>query len=158
LWQVHSNRDVRDEEEFMTVKAILNEKGRNVLTSGPQLTVREAAKILHDNHIGALVVVDHLDHIVGILAERDVVAAIATQDNAGLDKPISTIMWTNVYRCSEEMTAGQVMAMMSDHRARHIPVETNGRLAGIISIGDVVKAQIRQMEREAEHIKAYIAG
>jgi CBS domain-containing protein len=142
----------------MSVKAILDEKGRAVLTCVPQMTIRDAAKTLHEHHVGALVIIDYDEHIVGILAERDIVAAIAKSGADCLDKPLSTIMWTNVYKCAEKNSVQSVMAMMSQHRARHIPVEERGRLVGIISIGDVVKAHIRHIENEAEQIKAYIAG
>ena len=142
----------------MSVKAILNEKGRHVLTAGPQITVRDAARLLHENKIGALVIVDHDERIAGILAERDIVAAIARSGGDCLGKPVSSAMWSNVFKCSEDMSTEALMAMMSGHRARHLPVETNGRLVGIISIGDVVKAHIKAIEQEAEHIKAYISG
>lgn len=142
----------------MYVKSILEGKGRNVVTGGPQMTVRQAAGYLRDNHIGAIVIVDRNDRIAGIIAERDIVAAIATSGADCLDKPISALMWGNVHRCGEDATVEEVMAMMSTHRARHIPVERDGRLVGIISIGDVVKAHIRSIEREAAEIKAYIAS
>lgn len=142
----------------MNVKAILAEKGRDVMTVGPQATLREVASILHDNHIGAVVVVDDSGRITGILAERDIVGAIAEDGAASLSKPVSAIMWKNVYRCTEDMTVEGVMELMSARRARHLPVERDGRLGGIISIGDIVKAHIREIQREAEHIKAYIAG
>lgn len=142
----------------MSVKAILDEKGRNVITVGSQMTIQEAAKFLHENHIGAVVIVDTSDRIGGILAERDIVAAVAKQGAACLDKPVSSIMWSNVFRCSEQTTVDEVMGMMSSKRARHIVVEDGGRLVGIISIGDVVKSHIRAIEQEAEQIKAYIAG
>ncbi|MCF3639781.1 CBS domain-containing protein [Rhizobium sp. TRM95111] len=142
----------------MYVKSILDEKGRNVVTGGPQLTVRQAAVYLHENHIGAIVIVDRNDRISGILTERDIVAAIAKSGEDCLDKPISSIMWGNVHRCDESATVDEIMEMMSTLRARHIPVEKGGRLVGIISIGDVVKAHIRSIEREAAEIKAYIAG
>lgn len=142
----------------MSVRAILDEKGRNVVTVTPQMTVQQAATFLHDNHIGAVVIVDPDDHIVGILTERDVVASIAKYGIACLEKPVSTVMWQNVYCCLEEMSAQTLMEMMSKLRARHLPVERDSRLVGIISIGDVVKYHIRAMERETEEIKAYIAG
>ncbi|MCR6499513.1 CBS domain-containing protein [Shinella sp. CPCC 101442] len=142
----------------MYVKTILDEKGRNVVTGGPQLTVRQAAVYLHENHIGAIVIVDRNDRIAGILTERDIVAAIARNGAECLDKPISSIMWGNVHRCSETETVEQLMEMMSTLRARHIPVEKDGRLVGIISIGDVVKSHIRAIKHEAEAIKAYIAS
>lgn len=141
----------------MYVKSILDEKGRNVVTAGPQLTVRQAAVYLRDNHIGAIVVVDRNDRIAGILTERDIVAAVAKSGADCLDRPISSVMWGNVHRCEENTTVEEMMEMMSRLRARHIPVEMDGRLVGIISIGDVVKAHIRSIEREAEEIKAYIS-
>lgn len=142
----------------MYVKSILDEKGRNVVTAGPQLTVRQAAIYLRDNHIGAIVIVDRNDKIAGILTERDIVAAIAKTGADCLEKPISSVMWGNVHRCEENTTVDEIMEMMSTFRARHLPVEKEGRLVGIISIGDVVKAHIRSIEREAAEIKAYISG
>lgn len=142
----------------MYVRTILDEKGRNVITGGPQLTVKQAAVYLHENHIGAIVIVDRNDHIAGIVTERDIVAAVARHGAECLDKPISSIMWGNVHRCGEDHTVDDVMEMMSNLRARHIPVEKEGRLVGIISIGDVVKSHIKAIEREADAIKAYIAG
>jgi len=142
----------------MSVRHILNEKGRNVITVGPQMTVREAAKFLHDNHIGAVIIVDSEDRIAGILTERDVVASVAKYGADCLDKPVSAVMWSNVYCCTEETSVNALMEMMNKLRARHLPVEKNGRLVGIVSIGDAVKTHIRAIEREAEHIKAYISG
>ena len=142
----------------MYVKTILDEKGRNVVTGGPQLTVRQAAVYLHENHIGAIVIVDRNDRIAGIATERDIVAAVARNGAECLDKPISSIMWGNVHRCGENQTVDELMEMMSKLRARHIPVEKEGRLVGIISIGDVVKSHIRAIQHEAEAIKAYISG
>nr|WP_314093823.1 CBS domain-containing protein [uncultured Shinella sp.] len=142
----------------MYVKTILDEKGRNVVTGGPQLTVRQAAVYLHENHIGAIVVVDRNDRIAGIVTERDIVAAVARNGAECMDKPISSIMWGNVYRCDETETVDELMERMSKLRARHIPVEKDGRLVGIISIGDVVKSHIRAIKHEADAIKAYIAS
>ena len=142
----------------MYVKTILDEKGRNVVTGGPQLTVRQAAVYLHENHIGAIVIVDRNDRIAGIATERDIVAAVARNGAECLDKPISSIMWGNVYRCGENQSVNDLMEMMSKLRARHIPVEKEGRLVGIVSIGDVVKSHIRAIQHEAEAIKAYIAS
>ncbi len=142
----------------MNVKAILNEKGSEVVTVGPQATVAEVAAVLHQRRIGAVVVVDDSKRIVGIIAERDIVGAIADHGASCLNRSVADVMWSNVYRCTEDMTVDNLMQLMSARRARHIPVEREGRLIGIISIGDVVKAHIRAIENEAEHIKAYIAG
>jgi CBS domain-containing protein len=142
----------------MRVKAILEQKGRNVLTIGPQATVREASRLLSEHHVGAVVVTDQHEHIVGIVAERDIVSAVARFGAEALDKPVVLVMWKNVHRCAEEQSIGELMAVMSEKRERHIPVERDGRLAGIISIGDVVKAHIRLIEQEAEDMKAYIVS
>jgi CBS domain-containing protein len=133
------------EEKCMHVRAILEEKGRNVLTIKPDATLQDAARVLQENRIGALVVVGLNEQIKGILSERDIVSAVARHG-------------ANVHRCTEDMTVDGVMSLMSEKRCRHLPVETNGRLAGMVSIGDVVKSRIREIEFEAREIKAYIAG
>jgi CBS domain-containing protein len=142
----------------MHVRAILDEKGRNVLTIRPDATLHDAARLLHDNKIGALVVLGLNEQIKGILSERDIINAIARHGSGALEKTVSTVMTSNVHRCNEDATVDQVMSMMSEKRCRHIPVETNGKLAGMISIGDAVKSRIREIEFEAQEIKAYIAG
>ena len=142
----------------MHVRAILDEKGRNVLTIRPDANLHEAARMLHDNRIGALVVLGVNEQIKGILSERDIVNAIARFGPEALAKTVSALMTSNVHRCSEDTTVDQVMALMSEKRCRHIPVEVNGKLAGMISIGDAVKSRIREIEFEAAEIKAYIAG
>lgn len=142
----------------MHVRAILDQKGRNVLTIRPDATLQEAARSLHENKIGALVVLGVNEQIKGILSERDIVNAVARHGSSALEKTVSQVMTSNVHRCTEDSTVDELMSLMSDKRCRHIPVETNGRLAGMVSIGDVVKSRIREIEFEAEEIKAYIAG
>ena len=142
----------------MYVKAILDEKGRNVVTGGPQLTVRQAAVYLHENHIGAIVIVDRNDRIAGIATERDIVAAVARNGAECMDKPISSIVGGNVFGGEKDGGVNEIMKMMSRLRARHIPVEKEGRLVGIVSIGDVVKSHIRAIQHEADAIKAYISS
>jgi Predicted signal-transduction protein containing cAMP-binding and CBS domains len=140
------------------VKTILEQKGRDVVTVAPNATLAEAARILEQNRIGAVVVVGMESRIVGIFTERDLVTAIGRRGPECLNEPVSSAMTTNVFRCGEEATVNELMEMMTARRFRHVPVESNGRLAGIISIGDVVKNRIREIELEAEQIKAYIAG
>ncbi|MGF0538259.1 CBS domain-containing protein [Agrobacterium sp. ES01] len=142
----------------VTVKTILDEKGRNVVTIGPNVTLAEAARVLEQHKIGATVVVGMEERIVGIFTERDFVTAIGRSGPEGLSQPVATVMTANVYRCGEEATVDELMEVMSARRFRHVPVETGGKLVGIISIGDVVKNRIREIELEAEQIKAYIAG
>jgi CBS domain-containing protein len=141
-----------------TVKAILDAKGRDVVTAGPNTTVSEAAAILSKKKIGAIVIVGMENKIAGIFTERDVVNAIAKSGSGCLDNPVATAMTSKVYRCNEATTVNELMELMTSRRFRHVPVENSGKLSGIISIGDVVKTRIAEVEREAEEIKAYIAG
>ena len=140
------------------VKSILSEKGRDVVTIGPQTSLAEAARVLEQHKIGAVVVVGMEGRIVGIFTERDLVKAIGQRGAACLEDSVASMMTANVYRCAEETSIDELMEVMSSRRFRHAPVETAGKLAGIISIGDVVKSRIREIENEAEQIKAYIAG
>ena len=142
----------------IVVKNMLDAKGRDVVTVGPDKTLLEVAGILNDKKIGAVVVIGMEGRIAGIFTERDLVRAVAGKGAAVLDQPVKSAMTTSVQRCKDETTVDELMGMMSSGRFRHVPVEQDGKLAGIISIGDVVKSRIREIELEAEHIKAYIAG
>lgn len=140
------------------VKELLDLKGRNVVTVRPDMSLGDAAITLNEHSIGAVVVTDEKGAILGIFTERDMVKAIATQASDALKSPVSKVMTKNVTRCHEGSTSDDVMELMTGGRFRHVPVEANGQLVGIISIGDVVKARMSEIEAEAEHIKAYIAG
>ncbi len=142
----------------MTVAAMLSEKGRDVVTTSAAASIAGAIDTLARHKIGALVVVDENDRISGIVSERDIVRAIAGQGAAALSTPLSTVMTHTVVTCGESETVNDVMTRMTRGRFRHLPVVENGRLTGIISIGDVVKARIEQVEREAEDMRAYIAA
>ena len=142
----------------MTVKAILDEKGRDVLTAGNDITVAEAGRVLSINRIGAVIIVDSNERICGILSERDIVRAIADRGASVLDEPVSNVMTANVRVCHEDDTVNELMEMMTEGRFRHVPVEVDGKIGGIISIGDVVRVRLEQAEREAEEMKAYIAS
>jgi|SRR5690606_32637521 len=141
----------------MTVKAILDLKGREVVTVAPERTLAEAARLLSEHRIGAVVLADADDVIHGILSERDIVRAVAGEGANALDKPISAFMTARVRVCHEYHTVTEVMRLMTEGRFRHLPVEEGGKLVGIISIGDVVKRRIEEAEREAEEIRTYIA-
>lgn len=140
------------------VKDLLDTKGRNVVTVTPDVTIVEAAKTLNQHKIGAVVVVDAKGTIKGIFTERDMVRAIAGKGANSLMEKVSAAMTKNVIRCQETSSTDQLMEIMTGGRFRHVPVEKDGKIAGIISIGDVVKAHIGEIEAEAEQIKAYIAG
>jgi CBS domain-containing protein len=142
----------------MAVAHILSVKGRNVFTVRPTDTVNAVAKILGEKRIGAIVVTDEQGRIAGIVSERDVVRHIASEGAAVLTKPASSIMTSNVLTCQDGDSEQELMAMMTAKRIRHLPVVTHGKLNGMISIGDVVKFRIEEIEREAENMKAYIAG
>ncbi|MFN3765637.1 MAG: CBS domain-containing protein [Aliihoeflea sp.] len=141
----------------MTVKAILDAKGRDVVTVEPTMTLAQAARLLSEKRIGAVVVTKEGSKIAGILSERDIVRQIALRGAAALDEAISSAMTARVKTCQEGHTVNQVMEIMTRGRFRHLPVEREGRLAGIVSIGDVVKQRIEDVEREADEIRHYIA-
>jgi CBS domain-containing protein len=141
----------------MTVSAILAGKGRDVVTIGAGAHVAEAVSLLAARRIGAIVVVGEGGRIAGIVSERDVVRAVAADPAGALAQPLASIMTRNVVTCGEAETIDSVMSRMTRGRFRHLPVVTNGRLTGIVSIGDVVKARIEQVEREADEMRVYIA-
>lgn len=141
----------------MTVRMILEEKGHSVFTVGPNEKLSLAVKLLAEHKIGALVVTNGDGKILGILSERDIVRCMANQGVAALEEPVRTGMTPKVKICYEHHTINEVMEIMTNGRFRHLPVEKNGQLDGIISIGDVVKRRIEDVEREAQQIKEYIA-
>jgi CBS domain-containing protein len=142
---------------YMTVKLILERKGYDVFSTTPETKLADAIVMLAKHKIGAIVVCDEKKAIKGILSERDVVRALAADGADALWKPISETMTMKVSVCSERHTINQVMEMMTRGRFRHLPVEKDGRLHGIVSIGDVVKLRIEEVERESEEIRTYIA-
>lgn len=141
----------------MTVKAILDAKGHDVMTIGPDSTLADAAKLLSKHRIGALVVTKGDSRIAGILSERDIVRIVGEKGSSALAQPVSAAMTASVKICRETNTAMELMEIMTQGRFRHLPVEKDGKLDGIISIGDVVKLRIEEVLREAEDIKTYIA-
>lgn len=141
----------------MNVKAILEGKGRAVETVSPNDKLSAAVAKLAERRIGAVVVTNGDRKIAGILSERDIVRVLGKHGAAGLDQSVRDVMTAKVKTCNETHTINQVMEIMTQGRFRHLPVEKNGQLDGIISIGDVVKKRIEEVEREAEEIKQYIA-
>ena len=141
----------------MTVKAILDRKGHDVFTLGPNEKLSEAIRLLAEHRVGALVITNGDNKIVGILSERDIVRVFAKEGAASFDLAVRTAMTPKVKICNENHTVNELMEIMTAGRFRHLPVERDGLLYGIISIGDVVKRRIEDVEREAEEIRAYIA-
>ena len=141
----------------MTVKSILSDKGYDVVTLRPNVTVHDVVATLAKHRIGAIVVTDEQSVIKGIISERDIVRTLAEDGSASLAHSVSALMTTNVKVCSENHTINDVMEIMTRGRFRHLPVERDGKLIGVISIGDVVKRRIEEVQQEAEQIRSYIA-
>jgi CBS domain-containing protein len=141
----------------MTVQAILAEKGRAVVTHAPTTPLSEICETLASRKIGAVVLLDLDGAIAGIISERDIVRAIAQEGPDALTQKALVYMSRHVVTCHEEDTIHEVMTRMSQGRFRHMPVTRAGRLIGVISIGDVVKRRIEQVERDADQLKSYIA-
>lgn len=142
----------------MPVAHILNQKGRSVITVSPDQSLQDVAQVLARHRIGAVVVAGPDGEIAGILSERDVVKAIAAEGGKALSMKARDAMTAKVRTCSPGDTESELMSMMTEHRIRHLPVVEKGKLAGMISIGDVVKLRIETMEREASEMKSYIAS
>lgn len=142
----------------MLVSQILKTKGDSVFTVSPQETVGSASALLFSRKVGALVVEDDQDQVVGILSERDVVRVVAEAGAAGLTQPIARYMSKDVVFADPGETVDQLLGRMTDRRIRHLPVCRDKRLVGIVSIGDLVKAKIAEAEAEAEGLKNYIAA
>ncbi len=142
----------------MTVAAILKHKGRDVAAVRPATRVTDVARVLSERRIGAVVVLDADEKLLGIISERDIVHAIARHGPPSLEMAASQLMTRAVRTATPETTVGDAMSMMSTGRFRHLPVLEGGTLIGIISIGDVVKARITQQDHEVDSLKAYVAG
>ena len=140
----------------MTVKAILSVKGTEVLTIEPTTNLAAAAKLLAERKIGALVVTGPDQRVVGIVSERDIVQELAAHGPAALNLALTEVMTRKVTTCSASDTISSVMERMTAGKFRHLPVLEQGRLAGIVSIGDVVKYRLQEMEREQSALRDYI--
>ena len=140
----------------MTVKAILSTKGGEVLTIEPTTNLDVAAKLLAERKIGALVVIGPDRRVIGIVSERDIVQQLAAHGPAALDLPLTEVMTRKVMTCSIADTISSVMERMTEGKFRHLPVVEQGRLTGIVSIGDVVKHRLQEMEREQSALRDYI--
>lgn len=141
----------------MTVAAILASKGRDVVTASPERTLAEICGLLAKKRIGAVVLTDGRGGITGIVSERDIVRALASGGADALSSRAADHMTRDVVTCTPEDSVHRVMERMTSGRFRHVPVLEAGRLAGIVSIGDVVKHRIAQVEQEAEQMRTYIA-
>lgn len=142
----------------MTIAAILKHKGYDVASVRPERTVAEVARLLSGRRIGAVVVQDARERLLGILSERDIVTAIATHGARALDMPAEHIMTRAVRTAAPATPVERAMAIMTEGRFRHLPVMEHDALIGIVSIGDIVKARMSQQDHEVDSLKAYVAG
>jgi CBS domain-containing protein len=140
----------------MTVKAIMSRKGSDVLTIEPNATLAAAVTLLAERKIGAVVITGADQQVTGILSERDIVRTFAAKGPAALDQQVGEVMTRKVMTCSEAETVSSLMERMTQGKFRHLPVVERGRLAGIISIGDVVKYRLEEMEKESSALREYI--
>jgi len=140
-----------------TVEEILEQKGRDVWTISPKATVMDALKLMAEKHIGALVVV-HDDQVIGIISERDYARKVILRGRSSINTHIKEIMTDKVYYVSPKTTAEECMILTTQQSIRHLPVLENGKLVGLISIGDVVKSIIGEQETEIRQLSEYISG
>ncbi|MBN8925859.1 MAG: hypothetical protein BGO51_09000 [Rhodospirillales bacterium 69-11] len=142
----------------MTVAAILKHKGYQVTSVTPTATIAEVAEILETRKIGAVLVMDRADQLLGIVSERDIVRCLAANGARTMEMTAGQLMTRALQVASPGTTVAEAMQMMTAGRFRHLPVVEHGALVGLISIGDVVKARIMQQESEVDSLKAYVAG
>lgn len=143
-------------EKTMTLSRILSGKGRDTVTMAPHRTLRELVQTLHEKGIGAVVITGADGEVLGIFSERDLVRALGRHGPAVLDDAASKHMTARVFTATEDMTVNEAMSRMTDGRFRHIPVVERARLAGLVSIGDVVKYRIAEIEQERQDMLEYI--
>lgn len=140
----------------MSVETILASKGREVVTIDPDTTLANAVRILDERRIGAAVVVDQSGAVLGIFSERDMVRAVAERQAAALDEPVSLRMTREIVTCSSSSPVDEIMGIMTTGKFRHVPVVEAGKLGGIVSIGDIVKHRIAEVEAEHKAMRDYI--
>jgi CBS domain-containing protein len=142
----------------MRISDVLRGKGTQVVTITPDTRVRRLLAVLAEHRIGAVVVSGDGTSVDGIASERDIVRALAARGAAVMSEPVTAIYTAEVYTVTPQTSLEDVMRMMTEHRVRHAPVVVDGRLRGIVSIGDVVKNRIDELETERAHLTDYITG
>lgn len=140
----------------MSVATILQSKGGNVVTAPPDTSVRDITRLLRDAGIGAIVISSDRLRVEGIVSERDIVRAIAVSGEDVLNRTAASLMTRDVVTCSAGDTVAQIMSLMTKGRFRHLPVCEDGALIGIVSIGDVVRMRVEEIEHEAEALREYV--
>ncbi len=139
----------------MKISGILSRKGSSVVTTDPSVSVTQFLRLLAQHRIGAVVVISG-KRPVGIISERDVVRRLAEAGASALEEPISQLMSTELITCTPEDALDEIAMLMTERRIRHLPVLDDGELAGIVSIGDVVAARLRELEQTQAQLESYI--
>lgn len=142
----------------MDVATILRSKGSEVTTAPPETSVADIAQILKGQGIGAIVISSDGAQVHGIVSERDILRALADHGAEILDREVSEFMTAGVFTCSPEDRVNDLMAIMTERRIRHLPVTVGGELTGIVTIGDLVKHRLDEIEREADALRSYISS
>lgn len=140
----------------MNVKTILAAKGGKVISIEPTATLAAAAQLLSKHRIGAVMILGAGGRLAGILSERDIIRSLAEHGATALELSIGQVMTREVETCSEDDTVADIMERMTTRKFRHLPVLTKGRLVGLVSIGDVVKQRVDEIESETEAMRDYI--
>ena len=143
---------------MLVTQMLKQKKAHRIVTIGPETVVAEAAKILKEEHIGALMVTGDDGALTGIISERDIVRAIPEYGKEFLDLAVGRLMTHSVVTCGPEGRVHQIMKIMTAKHFRHMPVLEDGKLIGMISIGDVVKSRVDEFEDEEAHMRNFIAG
>jgi CBS domain-containing protein len=142
----------------MQVSGLLALKGRDVATISQHQSVADAVALLKAHGIGAVVVTGGGGPIAGILSERDIVRCLNDHGSAVLAKPVADVMTSEVLTCDEDLSVTHLMVMMTENRFRHVPVVHDGALTGIVSIGDVVKVRLSELEHEKKDLLDYVSS
>lgn len=142
----------------VSVSVLLQRKGTTCHTIAPGASLQEVMQLLSRYNIGALVVSRDGSSVDGIVSERDVISALAANGETALAMPTSSVMTSPATTCTPQTRVNELMSVMTDQRIRHLPVIEDGRLAGIVSIGDVVKWRLDELAEDAEHLHEYVAG
>jgi CBS domain-containing protein len=156
MWLAIAGAQLDGREATMTVGIILAAKGRDVITIEPHANLADAARLLAEKRIGAALVLGADRRIAGIISERDIVRALAAAGAAALEQSVSQTMTRKVETCGERETVVSIMERMTAGKFRHMPVVDQGRLVGVVSIGDIVKHRVQEMERESVAMRDYI--
>ncbi len=142
----------------MILKSLMTNKNSNLVTITPEAYIADAVRLLSQHEIGALLVSSASEPIEGMLSERDIVRSMANPDQDTLALRVQELMTADVHTCSIDSTVAELMSLMTTKRIRHVPVLNDGQLCGLVSIGDVVRARLNELESERQQIQEYITG